>query len=707
MVQYMDALETLVGEAGGGVLAFPVVQTGGQIRRDAHAHGDGQGVLDQQGLSVRKGGVPGVDVLGDGLGLFHLGHIIHDRLGGLAGEDAVLHAGAQISVPGAVAPLGLVEGIGLGLRVGVVRAPVAHQEAELARPAHRGQEAVRRALGDEDFNKVRSVVQHPFQLLLEHLALLVPVGGGGVVGQLHLDGEVGPRGGQLLNGGVPVLLGGRLVKELREIGQPAALGVVHSVGGGAEGGRGDGAELIALVPLGSAHRQGHRVVDAVQKCLAEIGVVDRLGPVVRLILGVQALHRPAAELVAVGHAVEHVKVGVVGVGPVHRDDVLGGGVGQPAVQDVRADGGLVDLPPLDHLGAVDLGLGVVDPAHRLDKDLLRVVVLGVLLHDPALQRLVFRQVEGAAAVGGLGRGGELVPHLLQQRPVCRFVGQIDQQAQKSRKAVGQGIGQGVLVHRLHPHLVEFHRGEDLGLGPRGGDGHIACTVQGVGGAVLGCVAVLGVGAADLVVVVLPGPGDVSGHKARVGGGVGRGQDIPQRVHKVLGGHRGHHFAVAVHPVFIPQMEGPGQGVGVELPLGGQALPQNALGVVLQQGVHAVGAHLHLHIRGGGQIVEGGRLAGIEDGITALIPGSGVPGAGSAAAASAGKPGGAGPGSGQPGGFEKLAAGHGVLHHSIPRFDKVFLRVRPNAENQKTKRSSGNIRCSFAILLQSVAARVLL
>ena len=32
-----------------------------------------------------------------------------------------------------------------------------------------------------------AVVQHTLQLLLEHLALLVPVGGGGVVGQLPAE----------------------------------------------------------------------------------------------------------------------------------------------------------------------------------------------------------------------------------------------------------------------------------------------------------------------------------------------------------------------------------------------------------------------------------------------------------------------------------------------------------------------------------------
>ena len=129
-----------------------------------------------------------------------------------------------------------------------------------------------------------------------------------------------------------------------------------------------------------------------------------------------------------GHEVEHVEVGVVGVGAVHGDHALGGVVGQPAVEDVGADGGFVDLAALDHLRAVDGGLGVVDAADGLDEDVVGVVVLRVLLHDPSLQRLVLGQIEGTAAIHGLGRGGVLVAHLLQQRAVGGLIGQVAQQA---------------------------------------------------------------------------------------------------------------------------------------------------------------------------------------------------------------------------------------------------------------------------------------
>ena len=68
MVQHMDALQALVGEAGGSVLALPVVQAGGQIGGHTHAARDDQRVVDEQGLGIGEGLVAGVDVIGDLLG---------------------------------------------------------------------------------------------------------------------------------------------------------------------------------------------------------------------------------------------------------------------------------------------------------------------------------------------------------------------------------------------------------------------------------------------------------------------------------------------------------------------------------------------------------------------------------------------------------------------------------------------------------------
>ncbi len=54
VVEDVDALQTLVGEAGGSVLALPVVQTGGDVGRDAHAHGDDEGIVDEEASALAK-----------------------------------------------------------------------------------------------------------------------------------------------------------------------------------------------------------------------------------------------------------------------------------------------------------------------------------------------------------------------------------------------------------------------------------------------------------------------------------------------------------------------------------------------------------------------------------------------------------------------------------------------------------------------------
>jgi len=74
-----------------------------------------------------------------------------------------------------------------------------------------------------------------------------------------------------------------------------------------------------------------------------------------------------------------------------------------------------------------------------------------------------------------------------------------------------------------------------------------------------------------------------------------GQHIGQRIHKVLRGHRAKHLAAAVHPVLIPQVERPGQAVGIPFPSSGKALPDLAAVVVLHQRVDALSAVVKVRI----------------------------------------------------------------------------------------------------------------
>ena len=370
--------------------------------------------------------------------------------------------------------------------------------------------------------------------------------------------------------------------------------------------------------------------------------------------------------------VEHVEVGVVGVGTIHGDHVLGGIVGQPAVQDVGADGSLVDLAALDHLGAVDVGLSVVDAADRLDEDVVSVVVLRILLHDPGLQRLVLGQVVSAAAVGGLCTGGELVTDLFQQGAVSGLIGQVAQQAQEAREIVGQGVGQGVLIHSVDAHVLKIN-GSVGGGAVRACHGDHAGSIHGVGGAVIVHDAAVGVGQVDVVVVVIVSACNVGGDEVHVGGSVVRGQDVLQGVHKVLRGHGSNDFAVAVHPVLVTQVERPGQGVHIPVPAGGQALFHHTLVVVLHQGVHAVGAHLHFQVGRGGQVVQSGRLAVVQDGIAAAAcrsrTGSRGAASGRTAAAAAQQTSCTGANGCQTAGLEELTTGDRMSHD-----DSLFSSV---------------------------------
>ena len=388
-----------------------------------------------------------------------------------------------------------------------------------------------------------------------------------------------------------------------------------------------------------------------------------------------------------GHEVEHVEVGVVGIGTIHGDHVLGGIVSQPAVQNIRADGGFVDLAALDHLGAVHGSLGVVNAADGVDKDIVRIIVLGVLLHDPGFQRLVIGQVESTAAVQGLGAGGILVAHLAQQGAVSGLIGQVAQQAQEAGEIVSQGVGQGVVIHSGHAHRIKVHGG----VGGSGtvccGHSHVAAAIGDIGGAVIVHSAVFSIGQVDVIVVVIIRTGNVGGDQAHVGGSVIRGQHILQGIHKVLCGHGGNDFAVVVHPVLLAQGEGPGQGVGIPLPLGGQALAHHALVVVLDQGVHAVCTHDHFQVGGGGQVVQGCRLAGIKHGVLAGIrTGSRTGGAAAALTAAAGQQtGGAGTCGCQAACLEELTTRNRLFHNEIPSFLRVEVWLPPKADRPAVSR----------------------
>ena len=118
----MLILVALVGHAEGGVLSFKDVQIAHLIAAVADGEGDGKGVIQQERLGLGKGGIPGVHVVGDGLGgSYQLGVLGIQSLGFGVGA---LEDEAVAGIRG--------EGIGPGLGVGVVGAPVALHEGIFA-----------------------------------------------------------------------------------------------------------------------------------------------------------------------------------------------------------------------------------------------------------------------------------------------------------------------------------------------------------------------------------------------------------------------------------------------------------------------------------------------------------------------------------------------------------------------------------------------
>ncbi len=55
VVEDVDALQAVGGEAGGGVLPLPQVQAGGDVGRHRQAERDDQRILDEVRLGIGKG----------------------------------------------------------------------------------------------------------------------------------------------------------------------------------------------------------------------------------------------------------------------------------------------------------------------------------------------------------------------------------------------------------------------------------------------------------------------------------------------------------------------------------------------------------------------------------------------------------------------------------------------------------------------------
>ena len=251
-------------------------------------------------------------------------------------------------------------------------------------------------------------------------------------------------------------------------------------------------------------------------------------------------------------------------------DMVGGlGVGQHGAQKVGRHVGGVDVAALVHGGLDGGGLGVIGLADLLDKDLLRLPVLGVLGHHPLLLGLEIGEDVGAAVEQVIVAGAEFVPLLGKEALIGGHIGAEGHHGHKVGGGAGEGVLQGVVVNGLYPDVLQ------TGLGHRLQKGLVAVLVHGE----LGGVALL-VGAVH-------------------------GSLQSQQVGGII-------IVLLVHPLdTLPDMEGPDAGVLVGFPGGGQSRLHIAVGVILHQTVHHIVGDGGLVGVTGDQIVQGGHFAGVE------------------------------------------------------------------------------------------------
>ena len=345
----------------------------------------------------------------------------------------------------------------------------------------------------------------------------------------------------------------------------------------------------------------------------EVLIIDGLLPVLRLVL-----------LVEVGIKVEQIPVGVGGVGTAGVD--LVGVGGHEAAEQVGADLGLVHLALKEHGGTKGVGLGVVGALDGVNEDVVLVPVCGVLgqhLLDLGLEvgQDVCAAVEQFVIVDA---EGILVG--VQELTVDGHEGAPAQHGQKVGAGGVQGVDQGVVVSSLYADVF-FGYGSDFlnDLAVLIQFDVVAVLIHPVGGG-LQSQQVSG------VIIVVVGVGHLGHVPVVLAAGIVVGvQDVVGGVHPVVGLDLGHFSAGLVHPFHaLADVEGPLAGVGVGLPAFGQRGLDHAVAVILDEGVHHVGGDAQVFKGGGGQVVHGLHLAGVELAVGGGLSGGGIIAAGSGA-----------------------------------------------------------------------------
>ena len=551
-------------------------------------------MIQQERLGLGKGGIPGVHVVGDGLGGIHQLGVF--RIQSLSGGVGALEDEAVAGIRG--------EGIGPGLGVGVVSAPVALHEGVVAGAADSAKETGLRTCLDDNVHVVGA--QNVLNLLLHDLTLLRPVGGGGVVAHEHLDGEGGAGGGQLLNGGRLVFLGKSLVEvvAIGVGGQTFVVGVV--LGSGGKGVGGDGVVLQGFGVDAVAGRQSGHPVEGVDDGLAEVLIVHGQLPVFGFVLGVE-----------VGVKVEQIPVSVGGIGTGGVDQILGVGVSHHGGQQVGGNIRLINFAGLVHGGGDGGSLGVVGHLDGVKEHIVLIPVGGVLGQNALLLRLVGGQDKRAAVQQGAVVGAELAAAFSQERTVHGHIGAEGNHGQEVGAGGFQRELQGVVVQSLDADVVNGSLGDflqDFLLAVLVGDelhgvAIFIGAVGGIGQSHLVCGPVIvSVGARDNAAHGIEGVGVVVGVTGVMGGR-----------NPVIGGDGGNNLAVLIDPVHtLTDVEGPDGSVLILLPAGSQSRLYIAVGVVFHQAIHHVGGDVQLVGLAGDQIVQRSDFGSVQRSVNRVL-----------------------------------------------------------------------------------------
>ena len=541
----------------------------------------------------------------EGSGFFGLGILV----------DAILLEGL---VAEEVVAVLVIERIGPGFGIHEVGAPVQLLQGIVAVAASLAQE--RAASGvryNDDVDEV--CAKQFFKLLLQNHGAVCPSGGGSVVVNGDLDGELAAGGFQLGLSGVAELDGefGIEALTLGILGKSAVEYVVLTIVHG-EALRGNGVDLMdRRIVAGVLGSEVTITIDAVEHGLTEVFVVDGDGPVLGFVLG--------SEL---GFEVETEEVGIVAYNAGAGNHLTLFGIAQPIGNDVGTDVSTVNLAAEEEFGCECGSFGVAGLLDALDVNMLGIPVVHVLGVDALFLGLELGKDVSAVEPHGVVVKAVVFAKLSKEGGGGGPIGTELQSGQEVRAGLYHVINQGQVVNGFYTQIFGSDSG-DFGPGVVL-FGFLVPVRTFVDNAV-------GVNHEVLLFAdfsaLLYGVGQQSGgvveqfgsvydpavHQVAVGAVHSGIADVTGSGHVVVSGYGILLVAVRIVPILAgAQMEGPGKAVFAYFPGFGAAGQYVAEGVVLNKGIDGVGADYELVGGAAYQIVHGGHFAGIQRTVHLLV-----------------------------------------------------------------------------------------